>query len=401
MGIYKKIFSLIFFICLSVSTGAETFQFKYQQDVKYKMLTTVEGKVFINGYFDHSVETLYKIAVEVLDVKEESGQIAGVFQTSEKASLDEGLFKLSEEEYRTVYWRDARGRYSSVSQQLLPQVRNVPLFPEEDLVPGDSWEDEGEEVFDLREFGITEPVHVPLRVNYIYVKKETLAGVECAVFQIYYSFVLNLGRYTGLTDNYPLKITGHSNQRYFFDVANGRPHSYEDTFDRVYLFTSGDIFEFNGRSQGEVIEGTDLDKDKMIKEIEEVIQQEGIEDTAVEKSDEGVKLILEDINFLPESDVLVPKEQEKLSKIAKILINYPDKDLLISGHTALAGTEAGRQLLSERRARAVGEFLLNLGVREVNQLVYRGLGAREPVADNATTEGRKKNRRVEIMILEN
>ena len=94
-------------------------------------------------------------------------------------------------------------------------------------------------------------------------------------------------------------------------------------------------------------------------------------------------------------------EKDKLDRIGAILKRYSDRDILVTGHTALAGSPGGRQTLSEDRAAAVGSYLISAGVRSKERMVYRGFGAEVPVADNATEEGRRKNRRVEITILEN
>ena len=87
--------------------------------------------------------------------------------------------------------------------------------------------------------------------------------------------------------------------------------------------------------------------------------------------------------------------------IGEILADYPENDLLVSGHTALAGTEGGRQRLSVERARAVGEYLLAGGVRAADRVLYRGYGASRPIADNDVPSGRARNRRVEITVLDN
>jgi outer membrane protein OmpA-like peptidoglycan-associated protein len=109
------------------------------------------------------------------------------------------------------------------------------------------------------------------------------------------------------------------------------------------------------------------------------------------------------VSFPPNSDELMPREQEKLRRIAQILGKYPDRDILITGHTARARgyTEQDYQTLSEKRAGAVGDLLLSLGARRSEQMTMRGMGALAPIADNATEEGMRKNRRVEITILEN
>jgi outer membrane protein OmpA-like peptidoglycan-associated protein len=99
----------------------------------------------------------------------------------------------------------------------------------------------------------------------------------------------------------------------------------------------------------------------------------------------------------------MPAEQEKLRKIAQILKAYPDRDILVTGHTAKAAgyTEEDYQRLSEQRAQAAANFLLSIGARRPDQITAQGMGARVPIGDNSTEAGRSMNRRVEITILEN
>jgi outer membrane protein OmpA-like peptidoglycan-associated protein len=96
------------------------------------------------------------------------------------------------------------------------------------------------------------------------------------------------------------------------------------------------------------------------------------------------------------------KETEKLDKIGEILKKYRQRDILVAGHAALAGgSERSRKALSEERAAAVADYLLRNKVRSREHIMTRGYGSQKPVADNATEECRVKNRRVEIMLLEN
>jgi len=144
-----------------------------------------------------------------------------------------------------------------------------------------------------------------------------------------------------------------------------------------------------------------LDRERLANEITGEINRLAIPDVNVRTVDEGVSISLEDIGFYPDSDVLLPGELAKLDKIAEILKRYPERDILVGGHTALAGTSEGRMKLSTDRAKAVTDYLLSKNVRTADRIVIRGYGAQKPVADNSTEEGRRKNRRVEITILEN
>jgi outer membrane protein OmpA-like peptidoglycan-associated protein len=137
----------------------------------------------------------------------------------------------------------------------------------------------------------------------------------------------------------------------------------------------------------------------MLREIAGEIEK--IPDVSVRVSEEGIVISLENIQFDPDSAVLRPGERPKLDRIAEILMKYPDRDILVGGHTALAGNAAGRLQLSLERAGAVADYLLGKKVRTPERVVIRGYGAERPVAGNNTEEGMRRNRRVEITILEN
>jgi len=85
-----------------------------------------------------------------------------------------------------------------------------------------------------------------------------------------------------------------------------------------------------------------------------------------------------------------------LDDIAAMLNASPgDEQVLLIGHTDSTGPEGYNQRLSERRAQAAADYLAGKGI---TNLSLKGMGEREPVADNATREGRAANRRVEIVV---
>jgi len=139
----------------------------------------------------------------------------------------------------------------------------------------------------------------------------------------------------------------------------------------------------------------------LVSEIIDEINRLDLPDVNVRVVEEGISISLENIGFFPDSDVMLPGELEKLNLIIDILKRYPNRDIVVSGHTALAGTIQGRMQLSIERATAVANLLLSKNVRNADRMVIRGFGAEKPIADNSTLEGMQKNRRVEITILEN
>lgn len=105
------------------------------------------------------------------------------------------------------------------------------------------------------------------------------------------------------------------------------------------------------------------------------------------------------VNFETNSDRLLPGADGVLRDAAATLRKYPDLVVEVAGHTDSAGSADYNQGLSERRAYTVRDYLINAGASAAN-LSAKGYGEAAPVADNATADGRAKNRRVELRILE-
>jgi len=95
------------------------------------------------------------------------------------------------------------------------------------------------------------------------------------------------------------------------------------------------------------------------------------------------------------SDVLRPESRIILDQIAAIFTDYADTEVIIAGYTDSRGNNAENQLLSEARARSVRDYLVSKGL-SADKLQAFGYGERAPIADNATAEGRARNRRIEF-----
>jgi outer membrane protein OmpA-like peptidoglycan-associated protein len=382
---------------------ADVFRFGYTKGEKYRILSTVHESVVVNGRFSHEADILNKIAVELTDTRGEAGLHSALFQTSERAYGSLSTYAWNED-YASTFWRDGRGAYNIAPSFFMPVVRDVPLFPEGDIHVGDTWVGQGHEAHDLRRsFGVEQPFRYPITVSYAYLRNETRDGIACAVFGISYTVFHKVAAAPRTTNTYPVRIVGRSEQTYWWDIVNRRPLFDEEEFDFIFTLASEDEVEYRGESRGELIEAVPLDREKVAEEIGGEIRRQGLEEVTVKAGPQGVTITMENVSFPPNSDELMPREQEKLRRIAQILGKYPDRDILITGHTARARgyTEQDYQTLSEKRAGAVGDLLLSLGARRPEQMTMRGMGARAPIADNATEEGMRKNRRVEITILEN
>ena len=150
-----------------------------------------------------------------------------------------------------------------------------------------------------------------------------------------------------------------------------------------------------GAGAGAVI-GNALDK-------QEQQLRQTIGDDRVKITNTGDRLVLtmpQDILFATDSFAVTPSLRDDLMAVAASLNDYPDTTVQVIGHTDSTGTAEYNQRLSERRAGAVANVLMDGGVRP-GRVRSIGRGEEEPVASNLTAEGRAQNRRVEIVILPN
>jgi len=137
--------------------------------------------------------------------------------------------------------------------------------------------------------------------------------------------------------------------------------------------------------------------DKQAKEIKETLP--GAE---VERVGEGIKITMKEniVNFGFDSSNLTAAGKMNLDKLATVLINNPDTNINIYGHTDSRGTDEYNNSLSDRRAAAVKVYLASKGVGSARMMTM-GVGEKEPIATNDTDAGRAQNRRVEFAITAN
>ena len=105
-----------------------------------------------------------------------------------------------------------------------------------------------------------------------------------------------------------------------------------------------------------------------------------------------------EILFATAEYTLRPEADAALERVGALLKEHPGLPILIQGHTDNVGRPAANQLLSERRARAVMEWLVARAGIPKDAITTKGLGESTPAASNATPAGRQQNRRVEIRL---
>lgn len=415
----------------NTSGGPVVFEFKYKEGDNSRILSTVNEDVYVNRRLDHHAVILNRISNTVTEVKPDgSGTHNSTFMTTEDStgSLTGAKFSWGEE-YNSIFDRSKKGIYSIEDKYFMPTVRDVPAFPDKPVAPGESWTAQGHEAHDLRrQFNLQTPYKVPFTATYTYlgtvnrektdVKTMSYAASSASkesnnkatvkesnilhVINVKYNLYTETPRpdINAMYSDYPVMMMGYSDELIFWDNEKGAIDHYSETF-RIIMETSlGNILEFRGIAHAEITEFSRTATDENVEDIQNIVDQLGLENVTVKKSDKGLTLSIENIQFKPESAELVDSEKEKLDQIAKIIEAYPNNDILISGHTAVATGGVDPQILSEQRAQSVADYLIQLGVKDQYHIFTQGFGDKKPIVPNNTQANRAKNRRVEITIID-
>lgn len=142
---------------------------------------------------------------------------------------------------------------------------------------------------------------------------------------------------------------------------------------------------------------------KMDKKAEELAALEGANVEVVTDTNnlEAIKVTFDSgILFNTNSSTLSEASKKALSEFATKMVDLPETDITIYGHTDNTGTAEVNERISKQRADAVASYLNSCNIAK-DRMVAEGKSFTMPVADNATAEGRAQNRRVEIFITAN
>ncbi len=148
-----------------------------------------------------------------------------------------------------------------------------------------------------------------------------------------------------------------------------------------------------GAAGGGVI-GNQLDRQAA--ELRQQLANDGI--TIVNTGDRLIVTVPNDITFDTDSSTVRPALRADLVKVGQNLVNYPNSNVQIIGHTDSDGEASYNLGLSERRANAVADILQANGV-SFSRITTVGQGENNPIASNLTPEGKAQNRRVEIVVV--
>lgn len=289
------------------------------------------------------------------------------------------------------------GFYTAPEGQALPRRRGFPVIPREPLEPGASWEAPGWMLVDPLWSGTY--TRVDFYAGYRYDGVTEYYGTRVHSIRAQYALRYRQG---DDPDGDPTlrSISGSHRASILIAVDSGSVVLIRDRIDETYSFTDRESLRLEGFALTFVDSPVPLDRARIAERLSRDLAEERVPDVEIERVEEGVRLRLQNINFEADRAVILPEDYARLDAVTAALNEVSrDRTILVVGHTADVGMPEGQQRLSEERARAVVDELVNRGMAP-DRFIYEGRGAREPIGDNDTAEGRARNRRVEITILD-
>jgi outer membrane protein OmpA-like peptidoglycan-associated protein len=143
------------------------------------------------------------------------------------------------------------------------------------------------------------------------------------------------------------------------------------------------------QARAQAVQQAEEQRQRLLKQLNQVLQ--------TRDSARGLIVSMSDVLFDFNQATLKPGAKLRLAKVSGIILAYPDLKLEIDGFTDNKGTPQYNMTLSDKRAKAVRDFLVSQGVG-TDAVTTKGFGESNPVATNATAAGRQQNRRVELVV---
>ena len=375
----------------------EVFRFRLETDDVLSIDKYQDILILKNGRVS-TREEKNRIVLKVMKDSPREATLEGLFYTYFRTPRKVGIFR-QDKDFFSRFTIAPSGRYTVPDQYVMPNLRDLPTFPDTPLSPGDEWSMPAQETMDFDFIKIK----IPLKVFYRYTGKSPLLypdkknpGKQYDRFEYTYSF----HRPVTHPASPVVRVHGFSSDQLWFDREQGIPIFDSNRLKYTFLLKDGSVVEYLYRIDSwwrKFKRTTDEEKIQIAKRLGK--QLESNKSISVRPDRSGVILDLKDILFQSDSDKMTPAALRELDQVASILKQFPNREIRISGHTDSTGSASYNKDLSTRRAKSVGQALQKQHSVDGRRLSFQGYGETRPVAPNDTPEGRAKNRRVEILIV--
>ena len=287
------------------------------------------------------------------------------------------------------------------NKSTIANLNGIPSFPKNGVDPGSTWKEKGTINYNLKAFGISSPVQVTAEVTYTVIEMTEIDSRSYYHIKAEW-YPVWLPDQKTMKSSGIARIIGHSTMDLYWDDKSGCPKQLSLNEENQYRFSENTSLLTKRETTEEFKTVTDIVRERVLKQLNDQIKAQKVQNVEVKQTDEGIMLSIENIQFEAESAVLADTEKAKLKGVGALLAALKNRKLSIVGHAAnTAGSnEAELVTLSTARAQSVADFLVQSGIKTAEEVIASGMGGSKPLASNDTPEGRSKNRRVEITILD-
>ena len=393
-------FSLAFALFITDLAFSQTL-ISYNGSGNYMLRERTDLRRYDNGKYIGLVSR--EVSSFIIPVSNENGYLyeGSFFVEQETMRARQSVAPQIDEAIPSVFTIGTDGELKMIEDNGYPSFRSFPTFPNKKVQIGDSWTGQAIRSVDPLDKGI--PTKLKFYVQYTYLRDEVFNGEE--VFLIGAKWATRYGFGGGNSymdfggDKELSRATGTHNATIYVSKTTGNMLVMRDSVDETFEYSNGFKVQFKGTVALFTEYPPAINREEIIINVHRLLADADItHDIDVEETAAGIKLAIRNLQFKPNSPELEDGESSRLDQIAKVL-KTTDAKLLVEGHTARVGEESDEQELSEERARAVAQALSERGIK-AGRFICKGWGGRKPIDTNDTTEGRARNRRVEITILD-
>ncbi len=388
----KKRLFILCILLLQLNLFSKIFKFNYSDLDKYELIIKGNFKVYLNNKYKGLQTNEMKGILKIHQLDKDKIQANGKVYHYSKSIRDNSIIGFRVDKFEeSKFILDSNGIISFSSNPIFPLLKNLPFFPDTDLKIDDVYKGYGKIGIILYDTEDIEEIEIMITARYSGVKE--YRGNKYDFFDISFDYgnIISNGKIK--------KANGRHNLEFYFDSGSGKPVFMKDKFIEEFRLTDNDILKRDGFFLFFYRSITPMDKKEILEDLTDDIDKKILEDIDFKEKEEGISITINNLKFKPNSTELLVTEKNKLEELYRMLSKIKNRSFMIIGHTALFGTEDEQMQLSIDRAKIIAEYLVNKGISQ-DRVFYSGKGAKEPVAPNDSEENMKKNRRVEIIILE-
>jgi len=402
---YKKIFvSILFFIIAvfsygQVNTNLNEFSPVFVYPGVYKTRTVYNLRIRENNVYKGSVYREIREKYSLVSDTPLEKKFAGTTYIFEELKADgKDIARKVDNIINGSFTVTREGNIKRADDSYFPLLAGFPVYPEkQNFKPGNKWVAAGDLFVDpLRKNLFTK---IKFICEYTYTGITQYKGIDVHAISAQYAMRYNKGE-DPYGDQDLEKVSGSRKITIYLTKEDSLPFFLQDNIDDIYTYPSLSV-SIKGFSHTWYSDVVPMKRDTIKKDVIESIIKSSLDDKdfEIKEKEQGISLTTNNIHFVPDSPELLPGEEKKVEIISAILKKIPDRTFLVTGHTAAIGTEESQIELSVKRAEKIAQLLKKNGISG-DRIIFTGKGGSEPAADNSTEEGRAKNRRVEIIILE-